>query len=39
MQVGGVIAVLIILGLFLSMLGQSPRTSVSKREESPTDTR
>jgi hypothetical protein len=38
MQVGGLIAVFIILGLFLSMLTSSPRTAPTKREESSSDT-
>lgn len=38
MQVGGLFAVFIILGLFLSMLTSSPKPA-SKREESQTDTR
>jgi len=38
MPVGGLIAVFVILGLFLSMLTSSPRVSPSKRDESSTDT-
>ncbi len=38
MQVGGLFAVFIILGLFLSMLTSSPKT-VAKKEESQSDTR
>jgi hypothetical protein len=38
MQVGGLIAVFLILGLFLSMLTSSPRAA-AKRDESSSDTR
>lgn len=38
MPVGGLIAVFLILGLFLSMLTSSPRTVPVKREKSPSDT-
>jgi len=38
MQVGGLFAVFIILGLFLSMLTSSPKPS-AKRDESQSDTR
>jgi len=38
MAVGGLIAVFLILGLFLSMLTSSPRSAPVKPEESPSDT-
>ena len=38
MPVGGLIAVLVILGLFLSMLSSSPRPERTKRDESTSDT-
>jgi hypothetical protein len=38
MQVGGLIAMFVILGLFLNMLTSSPRVVSAKREKSSTDT-
>ena len=38
MPVGGLLAIFLILGLFLSMLTSSPRTVPVKREKSPSDT-
>lgn len=38
MPVGGLIAVFVILGLFLSMLTSSPRTIPPKRDKSSSDT-
>jgi hypothetical protein len=38
MQLGGIVAVFVILGLFLSMLSSSPRAA-AKRDESQSDTR
>lgn len=38
MPVGGIIAVLVILGLFLSMLTSSPRPVPVKRDKSGSDT-
>lgn len=39
MQVGGLIAVFLILGLFLNMLTAAPRNPSAKRDESSSDTR
>jgi hypothetical protein len=38
MPVGGLIAMFVILGLFLSMLTSSPRVVPAKREKSSSDT-
>lgn len=38
MPVGGLIAMFVILGLFLSMLSSSPRPEPAKREKSSSDT-